>query len=78
MRSGLTALMARRTQWSRFQSTRLFLTMKTGIALNTDAKSIRVTNDRFAELTRALPEQGNPRTAPVKPASVLLIYVGDL
>jgi hypothetical protein len=52
--------------------------MKTGIALNTDAKSIRVTNDRFAELTRALPEQGNPRTAPVKPASVLLIYVGDL
>jgi hypothetical protein len=34
-----------------FQSTRLFLTMKTRIALNTDAKSIRVTNDRFAELT---------------------------
>jgi hypothetical protein len=52
--------------------------MKTRIALNTDAKSIRVTNDRFAELTRAVQKQGNPRTAPVKPASDLLIYVGDL
>jgi hypothetical protein len=37
--------------------------MKTRVALNTDAKSIRVTNDRFAELTRAVQEQGNPRTA---------------
>jgi hypothetical protein len=52
--------------------------MKTRIALNTDAKSIRETKDRFAELTRALQEQGNPRTAPVRPASDLLIYVGDL
>jgi hypothetical protein len=53
--------------------------MKTGIALNADAKSIRVTNDRFEELTRALQNQGNPRTtAPIKPASDLLIYVGDL
>jgi hypothetical protein len=70
--------MARRTQWSRFSEQPAFSYNETRIALNTDAKSIRVTNDRFVELTRAVQEQGNPRTAPVKPASDLLIYVGDL
>jgi len=46
--------------------------------MNTEAKSIRVTNDRFAELTRAVQEQGTPGTAPAKPASDFLIYVCDL
>jgi len=53
------------------RSTRLFLTMKIRIASNNDAKSIRVINDHFAELTRGNLAQGNP-------ASDLLIYVGKL
>jgi hypothetical protein len=52
--------------------------MKTRIALNTGAKSFRVTNDRFAELARLTQARGNPWTTPVKSASDLLIYVGDL
>jgi hypothetical protein len=39
------------------QSTRPFLIMKTRIALNTEAKSIRVTNNLFAEVMRAVQEQ---------------------
>jgi hypothetical protein len=60
------------------QSSRLFLTMKTRIALDTDAKSIRVTNDRFVEFTRAVQEQHNHGRLRGKPASDLLIYVGRL
>jgi hypothetical protein len=77
-RSGLMALMAKAYSMVEVSEHAAFSYNETRIALNTDAKSIRVTNDRFAELTRALEEQGHPRTAPVKPASDLLIYVGDL
>jgi hypothetical protein len=46
--------------------------MKARIALNTDAESIRVTNDRSVELTQSTQAHGNSWTTPVKPASELL------
>jgi hypothetical protein len=47
--------------------------MKTRIALNTDAKSICPTGDRFSELTRAAQAEGKTPDEPADEAIALLL-----
>jgi hypothetical protein len=47
--------------------------MKTRIALNTAAKIIRLTDNRFAELTRAAQAQGKTPDEPADEAIALLL-----